>query len=140
MVGGMATITQFEDILAWQKARELSNAVDAASSQGRFAKDFGLKDQIQRAACSVMDNIAEGFGRSGNREFRQALSQAKGSVHEVRSQLHKAHDRGYLTPEKYNELLNLARETERLIGGFIRYLQTSSQRGAKFKSGPREDR
>lgn len=80
-----------------------------------------------------MDNIAEGFGRDGNKEFRQGLSQAKGSVYEVRSQIYKANDRHYLDPETYRNLLSLTKQTERLIGGFMRYLKSSELKGHKFK-------
>lgn len=133
MVGGMATIHRFEDILAWQKSRELSNLVDKVSGRGRFAQDSALRKQITRAAASVMDNIAEGFGRDGNKEFRQSLSQAKASVYEVRSQVYKASDRGYLEQDHYKELLALTKRTEQLIGGFMRYLQISPLKGHKLK-------
>ena len=88
----MATFHRFEDIDAWQKARELTRAVYAASRSGSFSKDFALRDQIRRASISVMSNIAEGFERGGNKEFRQFLSTAKGSAGEVRAQRYVALD------------------------------------------------
>ena len=86
----MATIEKFEDIEAWQKARELTREVYAASNTWLFAKDYGLRDQIRRAAVSIMSNIAEGFERGGDKEFGQFIAQAKGSSAEVRAQLYVA--------------------------------------------------
>ena len=83
----MATIEKFEQIEAWQEARRLTHALYELTSEGKFARDFGLKDQIRRAAVSVMSNIAEGFERGGDKEFIQFLSLAKGSAGEIRSQL-----------------------------------------------------
>ena len=83
----MATINKFEDIEAWQVARKLTHQIYIASNTGQFARDFGLRDQIRRASVSIMSNIAEGFGRGGNKEFVQFLCIAKGSVLEVQSQL-----------------------------------------------------
>ncbi len=100
----MAKIEKFEDIEAWQKARELSRAVYAATGDGAVARDFGLCDQIRRAAVSVMSNIAEGFGRGGNRELIQFLFIAKGSATEVQAQLYVALDAGYLNKEHFQEL------------------------------------
>ena len=81
----MATIEKFEDVLAWQKGREMTRIIYRLSRLGEFAKDFGLRGQIQRAAVSITSNIAEGFERGGNKEFVQFLSHAKGSAGEVRS-------------------------------------------------------
>ena len=87
----MATIKRFEDIEAWKKARELTREVYRHSKVGPFSKDFGLRDQIRRAAVSVMSNIAEGFERGGNKEFMQFLAIAKGSVGEIESQPRELH-------------------------------------------------
>src|SRR3990172_8363764 len=92
----MATIQSFEEIEAWQKARELTRAVYACSGQGAFSRDFGLRDQIRRAAVSIMSNIAEGFERGGSAEFVQFLAIAKGSASEVEAQLYVAFDQGYI--------------------------------------------
>jgi four helix bundle protein len=81
----MARIERFEDIEAWQQARELTRAIYAVSNEGRFSRDFGLRDQIRRAAVSVMSNIAEGFERHGDTEFRRFLAIAKGSAGEVKA-------------------------------------------------------
>src|SRR5437762_12110700 len=104
----MATITRFEDIRGWIMARELVNRIYAASNVGLFARDFALKDQIRRAAISVMSNIAEGFERNGNKEFIQFLSLAKASCGEFRSQLYLVHDQKYISNSEYEELKHLA--------------------------------
>jgi four helix bundle protein len=102
------------------------------TGDGAFARDFGLRDQIRRAAVSVMSNIAEGFDRGGNREFIQFLYIAKGSAAEVQAQLYVAFDAGYLKQEHFQQSYELAGDTSRLIGGFIRYLKTrDSQPGTR---------
>ena len=128
----MATIQKFEDIEAWQKARELTKTIYAVSNDGKFARDFGLCDQIRRAAVSIMSNIAEGFGRGGNKEFIQFLSTAKGSASEVQAQLYVALDANHINNEQFQSLYALAQSTGNMIGGFIRYLQKSEHKGVKF--------
>ena len=113
----MSGIKQFEDLIAWQKARELTKAIYKATSDGIFSKDFGLKDQIRRAAVSAMSNIAEGFERSSKNEFHQFLVIAKGSCAEVKSQLYVALDAEYLTKTIFLELKAQAEEVSRIIGG-----------------------
>jgi len=113
----MATIRRFEDLIAWQKARELSRKIYRMSRQGNFAKDFDLAGQIRRAAVSIMSNIAEGFEREGSREFRQFLSTAKGSCAELRSQLYVAFDCDYMSQGDFASLLKQAEEVGRIIGG-----------------------
>ena len=103
----MAATERFEAIEAWQKARILTKEVYNATATGNFARDFGLRDQIRRAAVSVMYNIAEGFERGGNKEFQQFLSQAKGSAGEVRAQLYVTLDAGFLPQEEFNHLYSL---------------------------------
>lgn len=127
----MGTIQKFEDIDAWQKARALTREVYAVTADGAFSKDFGLRDQIRRAAVSVMSNIAEGFDRGGVREFIQFLFIAKGSAAEVQAQLYVALDVGYIKQEQFKGLYDLANDTGRLIGGFIRYLKSREQAGGK---------
>ena len=104
----MATINKYEEIVGWQKARELTKFIYALSGQGKFTRDFGLKDQIRRAAVSIMSNIAEGFERGGTGEFIQFLSIAKGSVGEVITQLHIAYDLKYLDYKEFEHLINKA--------------------------------
>jgi four helix bundle protein len=129
----MARIERFEDIEGWKKGRLLRQAIYRVSRRGEFARDFSLKDQMRRAAQSVTSNIAEGFERDGNREFIQFPSDAKGSCGEVRDQLYTALDERYLSEAEFQELHLLATETSRLISGFMKYLQQSDLRGAKFK-------
>ena len=100
----MATFKDFEEIGAWQKARELTRHIYMVSKQGAFLKDFGLRDQIRRASISIMSNIAEGFERSGTGEFIQFLAISKGSAGEVKSQLYVAVDQDYISKEIF-ELL-----------------------------------
>jgi four helix bundle protein len=113
----MGGIERFEDLIAWQKARELTKIVYFVTGNGEFAKDWGLKDQIRRATVSVMSNIAEGFDRAGRPEFRQFLVVAKGSCAEVRAQLYVALDVGYLSKQQFQELYTLTEETGRIING-----------------------
>ena len=93
----MARIQKFEDLDAWKKAREMTKAIYLVTSTGEFFKDFGLRDQVRRAGVSAMSNIAEGFERGGDREHRQFLAMAKGSVGEVKAQLYAALDAGFLS-------------------------------------------
>jgi len=129
----MSAIEIFEDIQAWQKARELTKAIYALSNDGQFARDFGLRDQIRRASVSIMSNIAEGFGRGGNKEFIQFLSTAKGSASEVQAQLYVALDAGYINQEQFQKLYSETEATARMIAGLLRYLQNSDFKGAKYK-------
>jgi len=110
-------IERFEDFIAWQKARKLTSNVYAASNLGRFASDFGLKDQIRRAAVSIMSNIAEGFERGRPTEFHQSLSIAKGSCAELRSQLYVALDAGYMNSDSFGRLMGQASEVGQIVGG-----------------------
>lgn len=112
----MTGVSRFEDLVAWQKARELTKAIYIVTRKGEFAKDWGLAGQIQRAAVSVMSNLAEGFERSGQGEFHQFLSMSKASCAEVRSQLYVAFDIDYLNEDDFGKLMALAQEVARLTG------------------------
>ncbi len=125
----MSKIERFEDLIAWQKARQLTADVYRVTSKGAFAKDFGLRDQIQRAAVSVMSNIAEGFERGSRSEFHQFLVIAKTSLAEVRSQLYIAIDAGYLDQPNFDNLMNQATEASKIIGGLR--VSVQRQRDAK---------
>lgn len=129
----MATLKCFEDIEAWQVARKLTREIYVLSGKGRFAKDFGLQDQIRRAAVSVMSNIAEGFERGGAAEFSQFLSIAKGSAGEIEAQLYVAFDQGYVNREEFETTKAIAISTKKLIAGFMNYLKRSTIKGQKFK-------
>jgi four helix bundle protein len=113
----MSRIERFEDLIAWQKARALTRAIYEVTRSGAFARDFGLAGQIQRAAVSIMSNVAEGFERGGRGKFHQFLSTAKASCAELRSQLYVALDVGYLDQRRFDDLSRQAEEVARIIGG-----------------------
>jgi four helix bundle protein len=113
----MGQVKRFEDLIAWQKARVLTRSIYRITRQGEFARDYGLAKQIQRAAVSIMSNIAEGFERGNRGEFHQFLFIAKASCAEVRSQLYIAFDVGYLDQLGFDELMIQAEEVSRVIGG-----------------------
>lgn len=127
-------IEKFEDIIAWQKARELTRAVYDVTRKGSFAKDFGLIDQIRRAVVSIGSNIAEGFDRGNTKEFLSFLGIAKGSVAEVRSQLYTAFDVGHISQLEFETLRSLAEEISRLLAGLVKSVRDSSMRGARYHS------
>jgi four helix bundle protein len=128
----MAKIERFEDIEAWKKARELTKIIYEVTSQGKLATDFSLRDHLRRASVSIMANIAEGFEREGNKEFRQFLAMAKGSVGEVKALLYVALDAGLTSSEQFHRIIALADEASRLLAGFLRYLKASDKKGSKF--------
>ena len=97
----MATFRCFQEIEAWKKGRELTRVIYTCTAVGRFSKDYVLKDQIRRAAVSVISNIAEGFERGGKNEFIQFLSIAKGSAGELETQMYIALDQGYVKDEEF---------------------------------------
>ncbi len=110
-------IEKFEDLIAWQKARQLTKEVYSITKSGEFSKDFGLKEQIRRASVSVMSNIAEGFERGGRSEFHHFLVIAKGSCAELKSQLYVAFDAEYIDADLFKNLYDLASEVSRIVGG-----------------------
>jgi four helix bundle protein len=114
----MTFVTRFEDIQRWQEARKLVKMIYKLTSSGIFAKDFGLRDQIQRAAVSSMTNIAEGFDCESKAEFARFLGIARRSVVEVQSLLYAALDVEYITEVRLKEYCEQARKTKALIGGF----------------------
>ena len=125
-------IKKFEDIKAWQGARDLVNMIyKAIRDNNSFYRDFRFREQIQAAGISVMSNIAEGFARSSDREFKRFLWIAKGSVAEVQSQLYVAFDQGYITQDDFDKLYVKAEEVAKLISGFITYLLDSKTQKTK---------
>lgn len=128
----MATFHRFEDLEIWQMARELSLRVFQLTNSRSVSKDFRFRDQIRAAAGSIMDNIAEGFERSGQFEFVNFLSIAKGSSGEVRSQLVRGMDQKYF-PQETTTLITDYELLASKIAGFIKYLNQSSIKGQKFK-------
>lgn len=130
----MPTITRFEDLEVWQLARELASEIfETYSNSERFAKDYKLKDQINGSSGSIMDNIAEGFERSGRNEFVNFLTYSKGSVGEVKSQSYRALDRKYISQEQFDRLYQKADTIGKRSGAFINYLNSSPHKGTKFK-------
>ncbi len=130
----MAKIKRFEDIIACQKARILNNRTGDIIDKGQFKKNFRLIGQIEGSAGSIMDNIAEGFERSGNKEFIQFLYVAKGSCGELRSQLYRALDRKYINQQQFAELYKMAVEIIVMIQKLIDYLEQSELKGNKYKN------
>ncbi|MDI9365857.1 MAG: four helix bundle protein [Flavobacterium sp.] len=129
----MATIQKFEDLEVWQKSRLLENVIFELTLTGKLYKDFDLKNQMNRSSGSIMDNIAEGFGRGGRNEFIQFLAIARGSGTELQSQLHRCIDRKYISEEEFLETYNKIEEVLKMLTGFINYLNKTTVKGQKFK-------
>ena len=127
------TVNNLEDLVTWQLARTLSKDIYEISNTPEFLKDDSYSAQISAAVGSIMDNIAEGFDREGNKEFIQFLYIATGSCGEVISQLYRASDIGYITDEKCRELLNKTKDVKEKITSLIRYLKQSDIKGKKYK-------
>ena len=123
----MATFKAYEEIGAWKHGRELVNAIYALTGNGAFAKDWGLRDQIQRAAVSICSNIAEGFERRGNKEFVKFLWIAKGSAAEVSSQFYHALDQNYITKDEFDSFYGLAKKICASLNNLIKSITTSNQ-------------
>lgn len=121
-------IERFEDIEGWQMARELTKMVYEITKKGDFARDYGLKDQIQRASGSIMHNIAEGFDGGSNAEFIKFLRYSQRSCSEVQSELYVALDQKYISQEEFNGIYLLSGQTRSKIGGFIAYLLNSDRK------------
>jgi four helix bundle protein len=129
----MATFKSFEDIEAWQLARILAKDIFFLTKEKTFSNDFKLINQMRGSSGSIMDNIAEGFERGGNREFVQFLSIAKGSAGELRSQLYRSFDIEYISNEKFSELFQKSKEVSSKIEKLMEYLNKSDFKGSKFK-------
>ena len=129
----MATISKFEDFEIWQLPRSQAKNIFGLYASGVFAKDFALWNQVNAAPGSVMDNIAEGFKRSGNKEFIHFLLIAKASNGEVRSQLYRITDRKYITIERFDELILKCKSLSKKIASFIKYLKESDRKGYRYE-------
>ena len=129
----MAIVKDFEELAIFQKARELSKKIYPITQRGEFKYDTRFVQQIRASAGSIMDNIAEGFERTGNKELLNFLYIAKGSCGEVRSQLIRANDLGYMTKEEYDELYTECRKLSAGIMNFTKEIRTSEYAGAKYK-------
>jgi four helix bundle protein len=129
----LATITKIEDLLIWQEARVLVKNIFLITSKDKFSKEFFLKDQIKRSSISVMSNIAEGYGRSGNKEFIQFLYISNGSLSELKSQLYISFDFNLISNEELDNFLKDILKIENMIKSFIRKIKNSEFTGIKFK-------
>ena len=123
----MPTINRFEEIEAWQTARELTKLIYSFTEEGKFSRDFGLKDQIRRASVSIMSNISEGFESQTQPLFIRYLGVAKASAGEVRSQLYVCKDLEYITQDQFVKAFAMAEKASRQIARFISYLETHPQ-------------
>lgn len=121
-------IERFEDMKVWQLARELVKLIYGLTAEARLSKDFGLANQLQRSAVSVISNIAEGFERKGRKEFVNFLYIAKGSCGELRSQLYVAADLEYIDKADFDKSYQLAEEVSKSLAGFIKYLEASARK------------
>ena len=129
----MATIKRFEDLEIWQHARELCKFINRLIERDKFKYNFSLKDQISRSSGSIMDNIAEGFERGGNKEFVNFLTYSKGSTGEVRSQSYRAFDIGLISQDEFDYLIKETNSLSERIGKLISYLRNTEYKGVKFK-------
>ena len=127
----MTAVTKFEDLIAWQEARKLVRMIYKITSDGIFSKDFGLKDQIQRAAVSSMTNIAEGFDNESTIEFARFLGMARRSAVEVQSLLYAALDVSYIKEESFKSHYDQARKTQAIIGGLKKSILKNPRRPNK---------
>ena len=119
-------VKTFEDLQVWQDTRNFVKTIYVLTSSAQFNKDYGLKDQIQRASVSIMNNISEGFERDSNREFIKFLGYSKGSAGEVRSMLYVALDLKYITEEQFELSYNNSLDIIKQLANFIKYLRTYS--------------
>ena len=136
----MATVNRFEDLKAWQKARSLSSEIHQMTRDKTFQDDFDLKRQIRRSGGSVMDNIAEGFGRGNRGEFVQFLGIARGSLTEVKSQLYRSLDNQYIPQSIFDELYSKADEVGRIVDSLLFYLNNSANKGRRYSKGASDGR
>ncbi len=130
----MATITCLEELEIWQLARGYAKEMGKLMNSAAYDQEFGLKNQMKNASGSIMDNIAEGFGRGSKHEFVNFLTIAKGSAEESRSQLYRCKDQGLIDPILFKDLLNRSLVLVKKITGLINYLNMSSVKGNKFKN------
>lgn len=125
-------ISRFEDLEIWKEARALHKLIIELTSKEPFSKDFQLRNQIRASSGSIMDNIAEGFERGGNKEFIQFLSIAKGSCGETRSQSYRTFDSSYITNENLDELILRSTRISKKISNLMSYLKKSDFKGNKY--------
>lgn len=123
----MAKFSKFEEIQAWQKAKDVTLQIYELTNEEKFGRDFGLKDQIRRASVSIMANIAEGHGRRTNSEFANFLNIARGSVAEVQSHLHIALGLNYINQKQFEELYQTLTEISRMLLSLAQYLRSAEK-------------
>ncbi|PRX41549.1 four helix bundle protein [Salegentibacter salegens] len=129
----MGKIEKFEDIESWQLSRIICQKVEKLFIETELGKNYGLRNQMERSSGSIMDNIAEGFGRGGNQEFHNFLSYSKGSASELRSQLYRALDKNLISTDQFEDLKIDCLKAENKIGAFMHYLRKTDLKGIKFK-------
>lgn len=129
----MSKVERFEDLKTWQIAREICQMIHKLTIKDQFSRDFKLVGQIKGSSGSIMDNIAEGFERDGNKEFIQFLTFSKGSCGETRSQLYRALDYQYITQDEFDIAYKMALEESKMLKSFIQYLKESDLKGNRFK-------
>jgi len=129
----MSKVEKFEDLEVWKLSRELANEIYKLTCGGEFSKDFRFRDQIRASSGSVMDNIAEGFERNGNKELVQFLYIAKGSCGEVRSQLYRALDFNYINMDDFESYYSKSQKISQSLSNFIKYLRQSEMDGIKYR-------
>jgi len=128
----MASIKNFEELDCWQSSRDLNKMIYRFTLNQDFSRDFSLVNQIRSSSGSVMDNIAEGFDRGGNKEFNQFLSISRGSLSEVKSQLYRAMDQKYITKDEFANSIIIIDNTRKAITGLMNYLKKSNLKGFKY--------
>lgn len=129
----MARIERFEDLKVWQNARVICKLVEELFQTTNLGENYRLRYQMEGSSGSIMDNIAEGFDRDGNKEFVNFLSYSKGSVSELKSQTYRAFDKKLISQEQFNELIEMCEEERNKIGAFMYYLKNSNIKDQKFK-------
>jgi four helix bundle protein len=129
----MAKINKFEDLQIWQAAREICRFVEFLFQSTALGNNYSLRNQMERCSGSIMDNIAEGFERNGNKEFTQFLSISKGSCGELKSQAYRAFDKKLITEEQFLQLNEMTELEKNKIGAMMNYLKNSELKGLKFK-------
>ena len=129
----MGTIKRFEDLEIWQLARNLCMMIEELFLSTPVGSNYSLRNQMEKSSGSIMDNIAEGFDRDGNREFIAFLSYSKGSSGELKSQLYRCFDKGLISKQQFEDCTSKCQELQNKIGGFMNYLKNSEFKGTKFK-------
>nr|WP_297787833.1 four helix bundle protein [uncultured Allomuricauda sp.] len=134
----MARIDRFEDLEVWKISRELCRLVERLFQTTELGKNYALCNQMERSSGSIMDNIAEGFGRGGNKEFHNFLSFSKGSCTELKSQFYRSFDKKLISDEDYNKALEMTEHCNNKIGAFMYYLRKTKIKGQKFNNRLKE--